>query len=37
MGCSLHDVIQPSFSFLVGVALAFSIAGRSARASRGDA
>ena len=30
VGCSLHDVIQPAFSFLVGVALAFSIAGRSA-------
>lgn len=30
VGCSLHDVIQPGFSFLVGVALAFSIAGRSA-------
>jgi hypothetical protein len=25
-GCSLHDLIQPSFSFLVGVALPFSIA-----------
>lgn len=24
-GCSLHDLIQPSFSFLVGTALAFSI------------
>ena len=30
-GCSLHDLIQPSFSFLVGVALPFSIAGRIAR------
>src|SRR5438876_3377930 len=30
-GCSLHDLIQPSFSFLVGVALPFSIAGRRAR------
>ncbi len=30
VGCSLHDVIQPAFSFLVGVALVFSIAGRSA-------
>src|SRR4051794_23021406 len=28
IGCSLHDLIQPSFSFLVGVALPFSIAGR---------
>ena len=24
-GCSLHDMIQPSFSFLVGVALSFSV------------
>ncbi|HKX28606.1 MAG TPA: DUF5009 domain-containing protein [Blastocatellia bacterium] len=30
-GCSLHDLIQPSFSFLVGVALPYSIAGRLAR------
>src|ERR1035437_5436118 len=30
-GCSLHDLIQPSFSFLVGVALPFSIASRVAR------
>ena len=30
-GCSLHDLIQPSFSFLVGVALPFSLAGRLAR------
>ncbi len=29
-GCSLHDLIQPSFSFLVGAALAFSIAKRRA-------
>ncbi|HMF11940.1 MAG TPA: hypothetical protein VKE94_06520 [Gemmataceae bacterium] len=28
---SLHDMIQPSFSFLVGVALPFSIASRLAR------
>lgn len=27
-GCSLHDLIQPSFSFLVGVALPYSIARR---------
>jgi heparan-alpha-glucosaminide N-acetyltransferase len=27
-GCSLHDLIQPSFSFLVGAALPFSIASR---------
>lgn len=31
IGCSLHDLIQPSFSFLVGVALPFSIASRAAR------
>ncbi len=31
IGCSLHDLIQPSFSFLVGVALPFSIANRAAR------
>jgi predicted acyltransferase len=30
-GCSLHDLIQPSFSFLVGVALPFSIAARAAK------
>lgn len=30
-GCSLHDLIQPSFSFLVGVALPFSIASRIAK------
>jgi predicted acyltransferase len=29
-GCSLHDLIQPSFSFLVGTALAFSVAKRLA-------
>ena len=35
-GCSLHDLIQPSFSFLVGVALPFSIAARAAKGqSRG--
>ena len=33
-GCSVHDMIQPSFSFLVGVALPFSLA---ARARRGEA
>ena len=27
-GCSVHDMIQPSFSFLVGVALPFSLASR---------
>jgi predicted acyltransferase len=31
IGCSLHDLIQPSFSFLVGVALPFSIGNRFAR------
>ena len=30
-GCSLHDTIQPSFSFLVGVALPYSIASRTAK------
>src|SRR5438105_13288253 len=30
-GCSLHDLIQPSFSFLVGVSLPFSIASRLAK------
>jgi predicted acyltransferase len=30
-GCSLHDTIQPGFSFLVGVALPYSIASRMAR------
>jgi predicted acyltransferase len=32
-GCSLHDMIQPSFSFLVGVALPYSIASRRAKGS----
>ncbi len=32
-GCSLHDLIQPGFSFLVGTALAFSMV---ARRNRGD-
>lgn len=31
IGCSLHDLIQPSFSFLVGVALPFSIGSRIAK------
>ena len=31
VGCSLHDMIQPSFSFLVGVALPFSIASRMSK------
>lgn len=31
IGCSLHDLIQPSFSFMVGVALPFSLASRLTR------
>jgi heparan-alpha-glucosaminide N-acetyltransferase len=30
-GCSLHDLIQPAFSFLAGASLPFSIANRKAR------
>ncbi len=30
-GCSLHDLIQPAFSFLVGAAMPFSIASRMAK------
>jgi predicted acyltransferase len=30
-GCSLHDLIQPGFSFLVGVAVPYSIASRLAK------
>lgn len=30
-GCSLHDIIQPSFTFLVGVVLPFSLAGRQGK------
>src|SRR5262249_9198559 len=30
-GCSLHDTIQPGFSFLVGVALPYSIASRMSK------
>jgi predicted acyltransferase len=33
-GCSLHDLIQPAFSFLAGASLPFSIAARSARGER---
>jgi heparan-alpha-glucosaminide N-acetyltransferase len=33
-GCSLHDTIQPGFSFLVGVALPYSIASRLAKGAR---
>jgi len=31
VGCSLHDLIQPGFSFLVGAALPFSLAARGMR------
>ena len=34
IGCSLHDLIQPAFSFLVGVALPYSIASRVARGQK---
>lgn len=37
VGCSLHDLIQPSFTFLVGVALPFSLANRQARAQSAGA
>ena len=30
-GCTLHDLIQPSFTFLVGIALPFSLASRLAK------
>ena len=30
-GCSLHDLIQPGFTFLVGVSMPFSIASRLRR------
>jgi predicted acyltransferase len=30
-GCSLHDIIQPAFSFLAGASLPFSIASREAK------
>ena len=30
-GCSLHDLIQPGFSFLVGAAMPFSIVSRQAK------
>lgn len=33
-GCSLHDLIQPAFSFLAGAALPFSIASRTRRGER---
>jgi predicted acyltransferase len=31
VGCSLHDLIQPSFSFLVGIALPYSLGSRLAK------
>lgn len=31
VGCSIHDMIQPSFSFMVGVALPYSIASRRSK------
>ncbi|MDQ1087728.1 acyltransferase family protein [Siphonobacter sp. SORGH_AS_1065] len=31
LGCTLHDLIQPSFTFLVGVALPYSLASRQAK------
>ena len=34
VGCSLHDMIQPSFSFLVGVALPYSISSRVSKGIR---
>src|SRR5262249_48068528 len=33
-GCSMHDTIQPGFSFLVGVALPYSIASRLAKGGK---
>ena len=33
-GCSLHDLIQPAFSFLAGASLPFSIASRRNRGER---
>ncbi len=35
VGVSLHDMIQPSFSFLVGVSLPFSIAARKLQGQNG--
>ena len=34
IGCSLHDMIQPSFSFLVGAAMVFSFTRRAEEGSR---
>ena len=36
-GCSLHDLIQPAFSFLVGASLPFSMAARRADGQSGAA
>lgn len=36
-GLSLHDLIQPSFTFLVGVVLPFSIAGRKTKGANNRA
>jgi predicted acyltransferase len=33
-GCSLHDTIQPGFSFLVGVSLPYSLASRMAKGAQ---
>lgn len=33
-GCSLHDLIQPAFSFLAGASLPFSIASRKVKGER---
>ena len=33
-GCSLHDTIQPGFSFLVGAALPYSLASRMAKGAQ---
>lgn len=34
VGCTLHDLIQPSFSFLVGLVLPYSIASRLAKGGK---
>ena len=34
VGCSLHDLIQPSFSFLVGVVLPYSLTNRKTQGER---
>lgn len=36
-GCSLHDLIQPGFMFLVGAAIPFSLASRKSRAQSSTA